>query len=429
MLSDADFCLISGRLLAGITHGVLYITVIVHASENSVKEFREILILIIGGALNCSHLLAALVFQPLDRVFFSKSFVLIGTITYIAVGVALVLVFSIESIPHLVRQYCTESEVLDNLAKLQHKNKRHPTVYQDYLTIRKMCDDELMIYGSSAYSKLFAKCNFRPLIFCCYGRVISVLSINLPMVTMILIFIREKIEELMPERSSPERQFYVNETNMTSNETLYVNEANPFNSFNTKMNVFVKDVEVMETSFLFGLFNHEIQLVIIAWCAFGLSTVAALYLFDRKRFIYYACCGLGILLIFCGIAHKFFQFLSTITHLCLIGYFNYTTFAMDLFGHGFLAEAFPSTLKPISIAYVTAVEHFIHVLLIFLYTCTWFHDRIIVTMVFVTLLAFEIAQKMPRTNDLSLMDAAREYKKINIRFVDGMVESYALRMI
>lgn len=341
-------------------------------------------------------------------------------------GVALVLVFSIESIPHLVRQYCTESEALENLAKLQHKNKRHLTVYQDYLTIRKMCDDELMIYGSSAYSKLFAKCNFRPLIFCCYGRIISVLSINLPMVTMILIFIRKKIEEMMPERSNSERQIYSNETSVMSNGSLYVNEAN---RVAPKMNIFVRDAEMLETSFLVGLFNHEIQLIIIVWCAFGISTVAALYLFDRKRFIYFACFGLGILLFFCGIASKFFQFLSTITHLCLIGYFNYTTFAMDLFGHGFLAEAFPSTLQPISIAYVAAVEHFIHVLIICLYMCTWFHDRIIVTMVFVTLLAFEIAQKMPRTNDLSLMDASREYKKINIRFVDGMVESYALRMI
>lgn len=400
--------LITGRFLAGISHGIVYNAVISHATENAVKEFREILILIIGGGMNFSYVLAAIVFQPIDRAFLSESFLLFGSLVYAFVGTLLVLKYSIESVPFMVQHYCSETEALEMLAELQGKSVTHRTVYQDYVTIRKMVDDELMTYGQSSYSRLFSKGNYRPIIFCCYGRLISVLALNLPFVTMILIFLRDCIEDLMPD-------------------TGYATPTQDATAVAVTAATMVL-VEV-ETTFLAGLYNHEIQLVVVAWCGFGVSTVTVLYLFDKKRLIYYTCCGLGVLLIVCGVSHAFYNILSTVMHLCLIGFFNYTTFAMDLFGHSFLAEAFPTTLKSVSIAYIMIIEHFIHILIIFLYMVTWFHDRIIVVMVLVTILAYEIGQKMPRTNDMSIMAAAREYHKINVRFIDTVVENYALRMV
>lgn len=409
MLDDNDLMLITGRFIAGISHGMVYVAVIVHASENAVKEFREILILIIGGSINCSYILAAILFQPIDRVFLSESFLLFGSLVYAVVGTFLVLKYSIESVPFMVQHYCSENEALEMLAELQGKKMTHRTVYQDYLTIRNMCDDELMTYGQCSFFRLFSKGNYRPIIFCCYGRLISVLALNLPFVTMILIFLRDCIEDLMPD---------------TGYATLVEDGTTT-----VPVTVATKALVEVERSFLAGLYNHEIQLVVVAWCGFGISTVTVLYLFDKKRLIYYTCSGLGVLLMFCGVSHSFFNILSTLMHLSLIAFFNYTTFAMDLFGHNFLAEAFPTTLKPVSIAYIMIIEHFLHIFIIFLYMVTWFHDRIIVVMVLVTILAFEIGHKMPRTNDMSIMAAAKEYHKINVRFIDTVVENYALRMV
>lgn len=412
MLNDSSEMIVCGRFLAGLSHGLVYITVITHASENAVKEFREILILLIGGSMNFSYVLAAIVFQPIDRVFLSESFIFIGSIVYAFLGLFLVLLCSVESVPYLVRNYCTESEALKLLAELQQKSVNHRTVYQDYLTIRKMCDDELMIYGKSSFKRVFSKGNFRPIIFCSYGRIISVLALNLPVVTIILIFLRECIEDLMPDTG------YASAVAVRN-----VSAAAATTAAATRV------IEEIETSFLAGLYNHEIQLVITAWCAFGISTVAVLYLFDKKRLLYFICCGLGIILVVCGFAHAINDVLATVMHLCLIGFFNYTTFAMDLFGHGFLAEAFPTALKSVSIAYVMSIEHFLHIFLIFLYMVTWFHDRIVVSMIFVSALAYEIGRKMPHTNDMSLTEAMKEYGKIDIRFVDTVVENYALRMV
>lgn len=414
MLNDAKEMLIIGRIVAGISHGIVYITIIVHASENSVKEFREILMLLIAGCINCSYILAVIVFQPIDRIFLSESFLFIGSIVYAFIGLFLMLIYTIESVPFLVRHYCTETEAIKLLAKLQQKKITNQTVYQDYLIIRKMCDDELMVYGNLTFRHLFTKGNFRPIIFCCYGRIISILSLNLPIVTMILIFLRNCIEDMMPDTGIDTAALLNNNSNVVSS------------ALSTPAS---KILIIVESTFVAALYNHEVQLVISVWCGFGACTTAVLYLFDRKRSIYYICCGLGSLLIISGVLHAFYNILSTVMHLCLIGYFNYTTFAIDLFGHGFLAEAFPTTMKPISIAYVMIIEHFLHIVLIFLYMATWFHDRIIVIMVVVTILSFEIGQKMPKTNDMSLVQAEKEYRKINIRFIDAIVDNYSLQML
>lgn len=408
MLNDASSMIVCGRALAGLSHGIVYIAIMVHASENAVKEFREILLLIIGGSINFSYVLAAVLFQPIDRVFLSESFIFIGSIVYAFLGLFLVLLCCIESVPFLVRNYCTETEAMRHLAELHQKSVNHRTIRQDYLTIRKMCDDELMIYGKSSFQRVFAKGNFRPIIFCTYGRIVTVLALNLPMVAIILIFLRTCIEDMMPDTGA----------------------ASAVTSRNATVTAVIPGlIDEVETSFLVSLYNHEIQLVVTVWFAFGVATVVALYLFDKKRMLYYICCGLGVILIVCGFAHAVNDLLSTLMHLCLIGFFNYNTFALDLFGHTFLAEAFPCALKSVSIAYVTSIEHFLHIFLIFLYMVTWFHDRIVVTMIFVSALAYEIGRKMPHTNDMALTEAMKEYGKIDVRFVDTVVENYALRMV
>lgn len=46
--------LLFGRLFTGISHGLTYVTVFVQASENAAKDFRRIMITIIGGTIALS---------------------------------------------------------------------------------------------------------------------------------------------------------------------------------------------------------------------------------------------------------------------------------------------------------------------------------------------------------------------------------------
>lgn len=60
--NNADVYLVISRLFGGFTQGLTYVVVVVHASDNATKEFREFLMLSFGATLNYSILLSVMAF-------------------------------------------------------------------------------------------------------------------------------------------------------------------------------------------------------------------------------------------------------------------------------------------------------------------------------------------------------------------------------
>lgn len=212
---ETNYCLFFSRLSGGCTHGLVYVTILVHASENATKEFREFLVLIIGALLNYSLLISVLCFFYTDGLFNSRYSNCLVLIAYGICSMLVVAKHSTETVPFLLQNNGTEMDGLETVAKLKKKPIAARSVHHDYLTMRKVVNDELIYYGPPTFGSVFLLENRKSLIFCVFGRLCSVLSFNLPLIVMILLFLRNWIDESVPTTAH-----HLNTTNANEVTTL-----------------------------------------------------------------------------------------------------------------------------------------------------------------------------------------------------------------
>lgn len=212
---ETSYCLFFSRLCGGITHGLIYVTLLVHASENATKEFREFLVLIIGALLNYSLLISVLCFFYTDSLFSSRYTNCLALFAYGICSMIIVAKHSTETVPFLLQNSGTEMDGLETVAKLKKKPIAARSVHHDYLTMRKVVNDELVYYGPPSFRSVFLVENRCSLAFCLVGRGCSILSFNVPLIVMILLFLRSWIDDSVPEMSH-----HLNQTNMNEVTTL-----------------------------------------------------------------------------------------------------------------------------------------------------------------------------------------------------------------
>lgn len=189
--NNTDIYLFTSRTIGGFTQGLTYVVVIVHTSENATKEFREFLMLIVGAAINYSILLSVLAFFHTEGLF--KSSVLNG-IGLIIFGLSTIVIsrHATETIPFILLQKDgSELDALQTVSKLKKKPIAARSVHHDFLTMKNLVQDEMEHYGPPDFKKVLLPENRKSLIFCVYGRLCSVLSFNLPLIVMIMLFLRE----------------------------------------------------------------------------------------------------------------------------------------------------------------------------------------------------------------------------------------------
>lgn len=206
---ETNYCLILSRLSGGCTHGLVYVTIVVHASENATKDFREFLVLIIGALMNYSLLISVLCFFYTDGLLNSRYSNCLVLIAYGICSIIVVAKHSTETVPFLLQNNGTEMDSLETVAKLKKKPIAARSVHHDYLIMRKVVNDELIYYGPPTFASVFLIENRKSLVFCIFGRLCSILSFNLPLIVMILLFLRSWIDESKPITSRN-----LNETNM-----------------------------------------------------------------------------------------------------------------------------------------------------------------------------------------------------------------------
>lgn len=176
------------RLLGGIAHGVTYVTVLIHATENAADDFRELLATIVGFSMNLSIIFSIICLFPFETHLNESVF--FGMFCSAICSYVILSKHYTETVHFLLKHNGSELEVLHVLAKLRKKSSSAKSVQREYLTIRQECSDETELIGDPGFTKILFSNNIRPLVVCIYGRLCSVISFNLPMIVMMMLFLR-----------------------------------------------------------------------------------------------------------------------------------------------------------------------------------------------------------------------------------------------
>lgn len=188
--NDTNTFLLISRAIGGFTQGLIYVVVVVHVSENATKEFREFLMLIVGAVLNYSILLSVLAFFHTEGLFRTGLLNGLGLTTFGVCTVLITTKHSTETVPFILQNNGSELDALQTVSKLKKKPVAARSVHHDFLIMKNLVQDEIEQYGTPNFRKVLLPENRRSLIFCCYGRLCSVLSFNLPICVMIMLFLR-----------------------------------------------------------------------------------------------------------------------------------------------------------------------------------------------------------------------------------------------
>lgn len=192
---NTNFYLFAARFIGGCTHGLVYVTILVHASENATKQFREFLVLIIGAVLNYSIMISVLCFFSTDNLQHSSFLNCIGLVGFGICSMLITTKHSTETVPFLLQNNGTEMDALQTISKLNKKPIAARSVHHDFLAMRTVIHTELEQYGPITFWQILHIKNQKSFIFCCYGRLCSVFSFNLPLIVIILLFLRNWIDE------------------------------------------------------------------------------------------------------------------------------------------------------------------------------------------------------------------------------------------
>lgn len=189
--NNTDIYLLLSRTVAGTTQGLIYVVVIVHASENATKEFREMLMLIVGAVMNYSILLSVLAFFHTEGLFKSSVLNGIGLILFGLTAIVISTKHATETVPFILQNDGSELDAIQTVSKLKKKPIAARSVHHDFLTMKNLVQNEMESYGEPNFKKVLLPENRKSLIFCLYGRLCSVLSFNLPLIVMIMLFLRQ----------------------------------------------------------------------------------------------------------------------------------------------------------------------------------------------------------------------------------------------
>lgn len=209
MLSDnnTNLWLLLSRTIGGYTQGLVYVIVIVHASENATKEFRELLMMIVGAVINYSILVSVLSFFHTEGLFRTGLLNGIGLVAFGVLTVLITMKHATETVPFILQTNGSELDALQTVGKLKKRPVAARSVHHDFLLLKNQVQDEIDHYGVPNFRTILLPENRKSLIFCCYGRLCSVLSFNLPLIVIIMLFLRNWVDSgVHPQHATSKKQ-------------------------------------------------------------------------------------------------------------------------------------------------------------------------------------------------------------------------------
>lgn len=374
------------RLFAGICYGMVYVTVFVQTSDNATKEFRQTMVIIIGGVIALSIVFASLCVVNIKIIFetaikeidlknmevTSAYAIFVTTLFLCFISVVINYLYTHESVSFLLKHNCRDDEAVYVLAKLQGETMDSVVIQHDFDAIQKMCENDYLEY---AERKIFTKTNRKLMMFAMCGRLTGVLSFSVPVIVTLTQFLREDILESINKKHSDNSSRALAE--LASDQERY---------------------------------QSSVKTVLFIWFVVGYSITIASNICNWKRAFDRVVFITGIIIAFLTVltpAHKSFDW---ILNFFFIVYFKILSLPVDINGYAYLAECFPIPTKSWSIGYVTIVENFVHILLIL---GDWepghFHFEFFVIGLVLAITGFKLYVTAPTTKDLSVSEAQQLY--------------------
>ncbi|CAO1322560.1 unnamed protein product [Diamesa serratosioi] len=143
--SEAVVFVFASRILGGLSHGIAYLTILIHGCEVSVGRLRGYVLTLIHTSLLTGIFMLSLINQ---QVYSIRSFdvspeVIIGIIGVITVPIGMLLSFFFlhESPVYLIKQQ-REDEALEVLIRLRSKNKENQEIRAEFNELKQMIDED-----------------------------------------------------------------------------------------------------------------------------------------------------------------------------------------------------------------------------------------------------------------------------------------------
>lgn len=189
--------ILAGRMLAGMSHGIVYIALIFHAGENTISDMRGRML---SGLAMITTLSAFLVTflnymnSFLNITAYSYNDMTIGVVTLVCAGVGIVLntIFTYESVLYLL-QRGQDREALQTIMKLRNESTETWSIRNDFADMRLMVSQE-----KNEKKNIFSKGNGRPVVLNALLRLQAFLSNN-QVINLLLIAI---VQALVIDRVS-----------------------------------------------------------------------------------------------------------------------------------------------------------------------------------------------------------------------------------
>lgn len=357
---DAE-AIASGRILAGLAHGLAFVTLITHAGENAVKSMRGMILSIVNCMLY-TGIFVAVVITGAVRIDFSGSpetlsgerILAIVSILMAVISFALSMMMPVESVPFLLRRNSQEHAMI-NLKLL--RNTRHET-----LSVTQEMDEfhSMIIQDQRDDWNIFTDGNSKPLAFMILIRLMVALTNNFLINYHAVLF----ATELLLTRQARLAPLIIVAPRLTM----------------SMLQIFYADILKRKIQVFVPSFLAAIILLVIG------ILVNTLSIFDDWRIFRVAITSLWIC----------FQFT------CSLG--------MDQMQDVYLSEAFSTAKKPWSLPCVVAFEHLFHIFMIGMYfvgvyTTAHFNIMIFVTAGVLLLFSIILILTLPETRNMSLKEA------------------------
>lgn len=351
------------RLLAGIGHGLIYITTIIHASENVIKEMRGRLLSLINFVMIATIFLSTLLYVVNSS---KNNDLIIGILGLVFAVVALLLtpLMPYESIVFLLRRG-EDRKALANLLKLRGETSETAVIQSELQDLTNMLEQDKIISAN-----IFVDRNVRPLFLVTIMRVMAILANNI----------------------------IINTVMIAGTHVLLLHHF-----------------EVNENALILASIRFAVSFVPLIWSDS----------FLHKTMLNYSTVVSSSFTLLVGIMMVAIAGHEIIFYFALFFFVQaFSSVGIDPMQHIIMSEAFSTAKKPWSITFVTTIEHILQIVVIVVFSNVKLTEAIIsgvvigagVTMV---LFAFMFNTMLPETSGLTLMGCRDAFLKRRKSSEDG----------
>lgn len=392
--------LLVARLIAGIGHGVTYVTVFVQASENSSKDFRRVMVTIIGLTLALSIFIAStfIINIPMpikDKTDNEKTVELsettstgiMATVTVILcfISVPINFIFSYETVPFLLYHNNREEEAQSTLAQLLGEDQHSPIVQHEFNAMRELCNDD---YAEFPEGKIFTTIHRRLMSIPLYSRIVSAQCLNVLSIIMFANYIINLMEK-----------------------DVILLETNSQNSTKEEFDQYIERIrDIMR---LARMYLVVVKVSFATWFIVGVPLTFVGNYFNWKRGYHFCTSLAGAIMLSFTLFHWigiFGGFFKASALLFLNIYIHFMTIPVDIIGYLYLMECFPTSTKSRGIAFVTICESLFNSIFIYVeiqYDSLGIEFFAMAILYFI--LGFLLYAVVPNTNGLSLAATKHAY--------------------